>query len=290
MFISGKKEMILRYLAEYKYLCVSHFIKLGLTESIDVCRRDLRELRTKFKFVEKMTVASISESMKGRLNAKKIRQEDVHYLTIKGARFLEEQARIRRGELRFPKRIKTALSNDYFHRVSSISVHVSYNQWIEKNGFDHYETLLYYDKRSKFKGLKSKIESCIILKDGRTKTPDLVMGYKNRAGEGKIFIFELYNGARPKYILDETKELIKALQENSELSERIGIKKAPRILITCETDQQVKKIMGRIKEDSFFNFKQIDKLLLFNTDRRVWSDFGNNWVNLFGEVVNLQDL
>ena len=288
--ISPTKEKILRHLAEYKYLCVSHFLKLGVTSSPQYCRREIRELKNKFDFIGRMDVVSISEALKKRIEIKKVRQEGIYFLTKKGAEFLDEEARLDIRGIRYPKRIKKSLSNDYFHRISSVSLHIAYNQWIEKNDFKHKETLLYYDKRKKFKKLKTKIESRIKLKNGDTKTPDLVMGYENKEGEGKVFIIEIYNGSRKTYLIEETKELITALQENHELSLRVGVEKFPRILITCEDTAKIKRAIDGIKKDPFFNFKQIDQMLFFNTDSQVWEDFGSNWVNLSGEVINLEDI
>jgi len=288
--VSPTKERILEHLAEYKYLCVSQFITLGITSSVQVCRRALRELKNEFGFVDRMDVITISQSLGERIERKRVRQEGVFYLTKKGAEFIDEEMRIDMRGIRYPKRKKKSLSNDYFHRISSVSTHISYNNWIQKHDFTHKETLLYYDKRKKFKKLKTTIESRIDLKGGRTKTPDLVMGYENKKGEGKIFVVEVYNGSRKKYLVDETKELIKALQENHELSLRVGVEKFPRILITCEDQEKMKRAMESIKKDPFFNFKKIDQMLFFNVDSEVWKDFGSNWINLSGEVINLENI
>ena len=81
---------------------------------------------------------------------------------------------------------------------------------------------------------------------GRLKRPDVVTAWENKGGRQFISIVEVYNGARPQYILQETKDLLNALTQSSELSERVGVKKIPRILITCTTTRRLEKAKARI--------------------------------------------
>ena len=288
---SPLKENIIKHLAEYKYLTVSNMVsQLRLSKSIPSIRIELRELNRRFKFTGKVTNMSASHSLLKQGITRQIRQEDLHYLTSKGARFLEDEFGYSLREIRYPKKQRLSISNDYFHRVSSISMHVSFNKWLEKMSYESIDTLLYYDKRGKFKHIKESIESRIKLESGKTKTPDLVFAFNKENGEQQAYILEVYNGARPKYVLEETKEMVNALQESTELSKRLGIKKTPRILITCDTSTRLEKAMERIKQDNFFNYEVFNKMLFFNVDDTVWRDFGKGWINLQGEVFNLNEI
>lgn len=276
-------------LSEYKYLTPSHLVKLGLSTSIESVRKELRSLKSR-GFTWRLASTSIPPNLELNLRAKRVRNEDLNYLTQKGAKIYSEESRVDLREIRFPKRIKTTLSNDYFHRVSSISVHIAYRKWIERNKFYPVDELLYYDKRAKFKHLKSTIESRVDLKDGGSKTPDLVFGYENAEEQGRVFVVEVYNGARTKYIQEQTREMLEVLQETTELSDRVKVKKLPRILITCEDGNKLTRAIERIRTDPFFDFDRIGQMLLFNTAPEVWDDFGGGWINLFGEIFDLKDL
>ena len=287
--ISPLGERILFALSRYKYLTPSHLVKLGVSPSIESTRRELRKLKDR-GFTWRLASSSVPPNLKANLVAKRVRNEDLNYLTEKGAKIFAEETRIDLRDLRYPKRIKTTLSNDYFHRVSSISVHIAYRQWLDRHDFEPVDELLYYDKRAKFKSLKSTIETRVELKDGGSKTPDLIFGYENAKGQGRVFVVEVYNGARTKYIEEQTQEMLEVLQETTELSDRVGVKKLPRVLITCEDEGRVARAVERIKQNSFFDFDRIGQMLLFNTAPDVWDDFGSGWVNLFGEVSKLEDL
>ena len=112
ILVSPTKERILRHLAEYKYLCVSQFVELGVTSSIQVCRRSLRELKNQLGFVDRMDVISISQSLGERIEKKMVRQEGIFYLTKKGAEFIDEEMRIDIRGIRYPKRKKKSSKKD----------------------------------------------------------------------------------------------------------------------------------------------------------------------------------
>ncbi|MEL7120695.1 MAG: hypothetical protein AAFO07_14685 [Bacteroidota bacterium] len=107
----------------------------------------------------------------------RLRHEDLHSLTRKGANLLDELGILPTLKIRYPKRTPVSLSNDYLHRVSTISTHISIIQWIEKNGYRLIDILLYYDKR-KQSNSRFKSETRLILPDANYLTPDLIFAYE----------------------------------------------------------------------------------------------------------------
>lgn len=142
--ISPMKEQILRSLAQYKYLTVSHFLSLGISTSAVKLREYLRLLRNEERFTDKATHIAVPDAPKGKI-ARRVRHEDLHYLTPKGATFLDEYTELALPYIRFPKNPKQTLSNDYLHRISTVSTHISYDKWIECAGYIPKDFLVYYE-------------------------------------------------------------------------------------------------------------------------------------------------
>jgi hypothetical protein len=53
MPISPNKEVMLRALAKYKYLTVSHILKMGISKSADKTGQYFRELQKSYSFVDR---------------------------------------------------------------------------------------------------------------------------------------------------------------------------------------------------------------------------------------------
>lgn len=79
--------------------------------------------------------------------------------------------------IRFPRRPKPFLSNDYIHRISTISIHISFDKWLMRQKALYRRCLLYYDysrgedsqKRKKF-----ETETCLHLLNGKKFAPDML--------------------------------------------------------------------------------------------------------------------
>lgn len=281
-------ERIIRELARYKYLSADQLVNLGVSVSAESIKRELRTLR-RLKCTDKFTSTDLVENGEPGVTTR-VRSKDLHYITAKGANFLDEETELRIVNIRYSKRQRLNLSNDYPHRVSTINMHISYDRWIKNNSYHHVETLLYYDKRAKFKDLKYTIETRYKSSNG-TYTPDAVMGYADSAGQPQLFILEVYNGARKKYAHEQLKELFELIEESAgQIGKRIGVKQIPRVLVTCDTPKRLGRLIEVLKGDDFFDFEGIEDLLFFKYDAEVWEEFGKDWVNIDGDIIQLEQL
>jgi hypothetical protein len=127
--ITPMMEQMLRGLAQYKYFTVSHVIALGISKSKDRSRKYFLELM-KEGMVNRQIHTSVSENAKRKGFLQRTRHEYLRFLTKKGARFLDIHTELDFAKIRFPKRPEKRLKNDYFHRVSTIFINISFNNWL----------------------------------------------------------------------------------------------------------------------------------------------------------------
>ncbi len=283
------KEKMLRSLAQYKYLTVSHFLSLGISISPVSANKALRNLR-KEKFTDKAIHISVPSTPKGKI-ARRVRHEDLHYLTPKGAKLLDEETELALSYIRYPKKTKQTLSNDYLHRISTISIHISYDKWVKENGFMERDFLVYYDKRGLYgEGKSFKSETRIDFDDGSHYSPDVIFSYKKKQESPLLFCLEVYNGNRTKYVIEQLKKLFWVIEKTTKIGQKVNLKKIPRILCVFDNETLLRNTLDRVKTDKFFSFQGIEQLLFLNLDNKVWEQFGNGWTNIEGELIQLQDL
>ena len=191
--ISATKEKILRFLAEYKYLTVSQLVgELNISLTPAKCRQYLRDLR-RLEYVTKLTHMATPRGANKDTIVRRVRHEDMHYLTKKGATFLDSLTELSFADIRYARKIKHTLSNDYFHRMSTVSMNISFDYWIEENELHNPKYLVYYDKRGLVEeGEFFKSETRIDLKENRHYTPDVLVRFSKKE-EPFAFVLELYH-------------------------------------------------------------------------------------------------
>lgn len=95
---------------------------------------------------------------------------------------------------------------------------------------------------------------------------------------------------KTKYASDQLRKLFSVLDSSRVIEQKVGRTAVPRILCVCDTEQLMSHIQKRLQADSTFRVEQIEQLLFFKLDKAVWTDFGADWQNLSGDVVDLSNL
>lgn len=124
---------MLRALAQYKYLSISHIVQLGVSKSKDTCRKYFAALQ-KRKFTGSQRHYSVSPRYAEDKEYVRKHYENLHYLTRTGVQFLRRHTDAGQSHIHFPKTPNNYLSNDYLHRISTISSHISFNTWVAQQG------------------------------------------------------------------------------------------------------------------------------------------------------------
>jgi hypothetical protein len=280
-FFTPQQTAILSSIAKYKYLTVNHFKALKIGSSDRLIRDNLKILRER-KLTEKMSFGTIP--IKGRF-------QDLHFLTERGAKMLIESLDLEPEEVKHPSRASTFFKNDYLHRVSTIDLMISFNQWTEKNGYiiDLFDT--YFDKvgsqRATETGVQSKTR--FDLPNGKNISPDAVVKYEAN-GKNYLFCLEVYNGKDTKRVIDQIRKLTYATFEGIP-SKKYDHNKTNRNLILFEFDDYKNYAIDRIKKDPYLSqFEGLEKVFFFSSIEAQKLDFGANWTDLNAKSQNLSNL
>lgn len=277
-FFTPQQTAILSSIAKYKYLTVNHFKALKIGSSDRLIRDNLKILRDR-KLTEKMSFGTIP--IKGRF-------QDLHFLTERGAKMLIESLDLEPEEVKHPSRASTFFKNDYLHRVSTIDLMISFNQWAEKNGYtiDLFDT--YFDKvgsqRATETGVQSKTR--FDLPNGKNISPDAVIKYEAN-GKNYLFCLEVYNGKDTKRVIEQIRKLTYATFEGIP-SKKYNHNKTNRNLILFEFDDYKNYAIDRIKKDPYLSqFEGLEKVFFFSSIEAQKVNFGANWTDLNGKIQNL---
>ncbi len=277
-FFTPQQTAILSSIAKYKYLTVNHFKALKIGSSDRLIRDNLKILRER-KLTEKMSFGTIP--IKGRF-------QDLHFLTERGAKMLIESLDLEPEEVKHPSRASTFFKNDYLHRVSTIDLMISFNQWAEKNGYiiDLFDT--YFDKvgsqRATETGVQSKTR--FDLPNGKNISPDAVVKYEAN-GKNYLFCLEVYNGKDTKRVIDQIRKLTYATFEGIP-SKKYDHNKTNRNLILFEFDDYKNYAIDRIKKDPYLSqFEGLEKVFFFSSIEAQKVNFGANWMDLNSKIQNL---
>lgn len=92
------------------------------------------------------------------------------------------------------------MKNDYFHRVSTIFINISFDKWLQKIGGEESKFLVYYDNRKQSVKRNFEAETRLELGVKKHYTPDVICGFKDANSYVKIFCLEVYNGSNVGYV------------------------------------------------------------------------------------------
>ena len=275
MAISPMKETMLRALSYYKYLTVSHIKALGISRSNNKIRDYFRSLRNDWGLTGRQINYSISnkEMILDKTPAHRKRREDLHFLTLKGVRFLDTYTELNLEAIRYPKKSRMYLANDYFHRVSTISIHISFEKWVEENNLLNKKVLQYYRHNKQRGGRSFESETRLQLENNKHYTPDMIFGFSNQRGEQQVFCLELYNGDKVKYATEQLKKLFRIIDNSNKVEQKVNLTSVPRILCVCDNEKLMKQIQKRMRNDQFFWVNHIENLIFFNLDKNIHQKF-----------------
>ena len=186
MAISPNKEAMLRALATFKYLTPSHILKLGISKSKTKTARYFRELQRDYDFVGRQIHYGVRKDPTNPLHVKRTREEYLWHLTVTGAKFLDSRTELSLPHIHYPKRPSQYLSNDYFHRVSTISMHLSFDRWMQQIKSSSYQFMTYYNQYKTATSKRFEAETRLQFKDGRHFSPDAFCTYTTPDNQANI--------------------------------------------------------------------------------------------------------
>lgn len=215
---------------------------------------------------------AVAESTKQTKKALRVRHSDLHYLTPRGVKFLTANTDIESTAIRYPKKPKEYLSNDYLHRISTISIHISFDRRTQQQHALKSVFRVYYNQGKESSRRKFTCETRLELSDGCHYSPDVICGYQLHTTQ-YVFCLEVYNGTRISYACEQLEKLMRIIEKTRLVEQKTGIETVPRILCVCDNRLSIHRIQQRLREQPLFWVEEIEELLFFNIDAAVREDF-----------------
>lgn len=303
--ITPQQEKIIRALGHYKYLGVSQLSKAGCG-FIEKMRQNVRKLRD-LGLIDTIRFGGFGNHSKA---------EDMHFLTLKGARLLlEYDTMLSLPDIKFPKQTTSVFFNDYWHRHTFLNTQIAYHSWITTQEdctplfFDRY-----FDKfgnnRTPSPGVlgavggsdhlsgdgetsddepgssKKTIKSATYMElpDGSHYSPDGLFAYEKSSGKKFLYLLEVYRGKDTQRTFSQ---LLKGLQATSEgvPSQKYGLTVANRILATFEHEGNLEAVRTRLRHDPWA--RTAEKFIFFGVDEVIQRHFPTGWRDITGKGVDL---
>lgn len=271
-FLTLNQETAIKYLAKYKYLTSSQFVKMKLYKKRAYLTKALKPL---LDMKKPLILKRDFNVINGKL-------ESFYYLTKYGKEFLINEFYYEDEIIKSPKGLSSFSFKDYHHRKATIDFHIYLNQWLEasngKADFLHY----YFDKvgnnRSENKQQYITSLNRIFINKVQSFIPDinakLIINEKEY-----LILFEQHNGKDAKRLFEQLYIHFLALKEGV-VSKKYNMKIRHRIIVVCEEENVKESVIKRLKQvDEIKNFYQY---FLFKTNKELEEDFFSNWTLISG--------
>jgi len=262
--ITPTMEAMLRALSRCKYLIVSHIIQLGISTSKDGSRKRFLTLY-KRGLVDRQVHQSAQGKGKQLIRS---RQEYLRYLTLNGARLLATHTELELSQIKYSKKKSHRLQNDYFHRITTISIHIAFDQRVEECGGSKAQALVYYHSQKNPNTKHFEIETRLQVNDTQHYTPDMICSYFDAQGQPHIYCVEVYKGNRISYIMQQLEKLFWILDNTTKIEQKVGLQAVPRLLIVFDNPTAMESVRTQMKVHPFFQVKGIGEVVLFGMERQ----------------------
>lgn len=199
----------------------------------------------------------------------------VYYLTRYGAALIAEVRCCDLSEIQYPKGVHI-FTNDYFHRIATIDVHISLRQWAQNVGAEVAFFDAYFDKtgsnRSRYKQpLRAKTR--IDISEGYF-VPDAIYLYYEPDGKPYLATVEVHNGRDTGRFMKQMEQHLVALEEGA-ISLHYGLEYANRIQWVFEREQTMNAAIRRMQRRN--DLEGFRVYVGFNTIANVRKGFADGW-------------
>lgn len=273
--LSPIQVKLLQNLVVFKQLTIPQFAKLNISSSEQSIRRALIQLfRRRKPLVNRVEFEKVSHF--GKLSY-------VYSLTSLGVKGLENQLRQTIEDRTFTP-VKPRLTDDYFHRVTTIDFHIvmytqSYKEDFELIQCDHYfvvEKVL-----NSFQPINK-----IRLSGGHNIIPDL-LALLSYQGKRRWIMFELHNGFDKRRIKDQIKQHALCLTGlYTHQKYKIEESRYYYILLVFEEKAVMRAVIKDISNDIWY--KAVARFFLCKSKDDMNTTFLEGWTNLSGNEVSFE--
>jgi len=264
------------WLAQYKYLTSSQFVKMGLYKKRGYLTNSLKAL---IDMKKPLMAKHDFNPINGKL-------ESFYYLTKYGRKFLMDELDYTELQIKAPRGLSPIYLKDYFHRKLTIDFHIDFNTWLEANdgklSFFNY----YFDKsgnnRSNDMNQYVVALNKIILDKDNSFIPDVntIFSIDNQK---YLYLFEQHNGKDTKRLFEQLYVHIIAISKGV-VSKKYNIKKPHIVVVVCEYESVKKSVIQRLQKER--GIEHYNSFFIFKTNAELEEDFYDNWTLINGKQVN----
>jgi len=266
----------IKWLAQYKYLTSSQFVKMGLYKKRGYLTNSLKVLID-------MKKALIAKHDFNPINGK---LESFYYLTKYGVKFIIDELDYPESKIKAPHGLAHLSSKDYHHRKSTIDFHIFLNKWLESKSGNMSFFNYYFDKsgnnRSNDNNGHVTALNKVILNKSNSFIPDVntMFSVDNKK---YLYLFEQHNGKDSKRLFDQLYVHIMAISIEA-VAKKYNIKEFHKVIVVCEYESVKNSVIHRLQKgagiEHYYNF------FIFKTNDELKEDFYTNWTLISGEQVN----
>ena len=275
--ISPTGERILRALAKYKYLTTDQFQKLLGVKHKQQVYENLRMLRDR-GLIDNLVYGAVTRVG---TTAK------LHFLSYKGAKAVAELPDVE--TVWYPKNTSTMFKNDFYHRIHTIDLIISFDEWISRTTNTPLFFHTYYDTigHQKSDVLKSTSKTKIEITPEASVTPDAIFGYEDLKGEKSLFVVEVTNGKDTGRTTRQIKNNLVAIYKGK-VSNKYEIQKTPPLLVAFEHEAHKQGVKKAIFDGGFSTtFKGLEKYLFFGMQEKIKNDWLGSWETIEGQPATI---
>ena len=266
----------IEWLAVFKYLTSSQFVKMGLYKKRGYLTNALLVLiGMKNPLIAKHDFNPIN----GKL-------ESMYYITKYGKKFLMDELDYTEFQIKAPRGLSPIYLKDYFHRKFTINFHIYLNTWLETNDGKMSFFNYYFDKsgnnRSNEKSNRVTALNKVILDKTNSFIPDVNTMFSVDNKE-YLYLFEQHNGKDTKRLFEQLYVHIIAISKGV-VSKKYNSKKSHRVVVVCEYESVKNSVIQRLQKiDGIGHY---NNFFIFKTNAELEEDFYHNWTLINGEQTS----
>ena len=270
MILTITQEKILQSLAEFKFLTVTQFIKLGVSTQKTNLSNSLKPLvQTRRPFVGRMDFG---------VHPRTGRYEYMYYLKNRGKKLLMENG-YSEHDIKIPKGTGVLFTSDYYHRKFTIDCHIQCMIESNSNGVDVIDFHRYFDKvGSQRQGGTLKAKTYIDYTSGYIISDASALLTKKEIS--RLYAIEVYNDKNTKRILEQLQKHRMGINQSA-LCENYNIKKGHRVLSIFTHEGIMESVRSK------FNGGSDSNMFLFKSYNEVIKSFLLGWSDLDGITYSL---
>lgn len=273
--ITENQITALKWLAVYKYLTSSQFVKMELFKKRGYVTNALKVLiDTNKPLLAKHDFNPIT----GKL-------ESFYYLTKNGKNFLIDELDCTEAKIKAPRGLSPVRLKDYFHRKYTIDFHIGLRQWLEENNGE-IDFLNYYfgktgNNRSSDKSTYVTALNKIQPNGTNAFIPDISTMF-SIGGEKYLYVFEQHNGMDAKRLFEQLYVHIIAISQRA-VSKKYNVKILHKVVVICEHESIQQSVLKRLQAEK--EIEHYNDFFIFKTNAELENDFYNNWTLLNGKFT-----